>query len=179
MTYRLDFASFPNHPVVRRDVHDSAVQGTARLLDEAHDDEHARLARDALELLAGPVAPLLRRDLRVGVPDGRRHLNGMFATIVDAGQLPLDPGVAGARAAGPHGIAQVDGGLEVAQELVAALGGARAHPAAKVRAAGVTAEVGLGQQEQVGLGGGGARGELLELGQGFLGGGLGRRRCRG
>lgn len=73
---------------------------------------------------------------------------------------------AGARVA--DGVAEVDSGVEVGEELVAALGGARADFGAEGGAAGVAcAQVGFGQEKEVCAGGGGAGCEGGDVGEGL------------
>ncbi len=75
----------------------------------------------------------------------------------------LQPAVAAAAAAVADDVAEVDGGLKVAGVLVAACRRAVANHRAKVRAARVAAEIGLGEQQQVDALGGGAAREGAEL----------------
>lgn len=84
------------------------------------------------------------------------------------GELLLDPPVAAAGARVADGVAEVDGGVEVGEELVAALGGAGADFGAEGGAAGVAcAQVGFGEEKEVCARGGGAGGEGGDVGEGL------------
>lgn len=72
-------------------------------------------------------------------------------------------------------VAEVDGMFEVVGELVPAAAGATAHDAAKGAAAGITAQEGFREEEEVDRASGGALGDALEQGERLGRGGLGGR----
>lgn len=143
------------------------LTASSSLFNHSSNDEDASLSRDAFELLSSSIATL------------PGHFTTSLGARVDlvGRKLSLDPRVAGA---GPSadGVAEVHGGLEVPQVLLPALGRAGPDLAAEIRAPGVAAQIGLREQQDVGLFGGGAAGELVELRQRLLAGRLGPRRCR-
>ena len=147
--YWHDLAALPYHALLGTHVHDRAVQAAARLLDTSHHQKHARIPRNALNLLTRAVAP-----------------HGITAT--DAPRHPLIPGAG----AVPNRVAQVSRGVEVARELVAARLGAPADDAPEGLAARVAPDEGLGQRQDVHAQGRGARGETREEGEGERRGGL-------
>lgn len=161
-TYRHDLAALAQRARARADVHHRAVERAARALNQPDDEKDARLRRDPLQLLPRAISPL----------------NALLRIIITAvaTELPLDPRVASAAAAVAGGVAEVDGGLKVARVLFAAGVAAVADDAAKVRAARVPANVGLGEQQQVDALRGGAAGEEREL---LERGGLGGLRAGG
>lgn len=97
ITYRHNLPPFPQHPLPRIHIHNRAIQSPTRLLNHPRSKKHTRLPGHLLQDLPRPIATTIRAP---------RH-----------GQSALNPVIP--RAGG--GIAQVDGGLEVLQELVAAV----------------------------------------------------------
>jgi hypothetical protein len=132
-TYWHDLAPLSKHALGRTNVYDGAVQTTTSLLDAPHDYEQARRLGNVLQPLPRPI-PSRRLCLPPDLP---------------MAELPPHPGIPAAGAIA-HDVSKVDGVPEVGEVLVSALGGAVANGAAKGRAAGVAAEVGLGQEEDVG-----------------------------
>lgn len=160
--YRHDLPPLANDALLGAYINDSTVERPTRLLDQTRDQEHARLSSDALKLLPRAIPAQGCRPITTTPTD----IHG----LEPAGH----PVVARARALAHH-VAEVDGLLKVPQVLVAALGAAAADDAAEGRAARVAAQVGLGQQEDVGgVVAGGAAGDLAQLGEGGRGGGLRR-----
>lgn len=91
-THRHDLPPLPNDAVRRIHKHTPAVEAPAGLLDQAHDQEHAGLRRDALQLLARPVAGALPVHARA-VGTGVAEVDGLLPVLV-----VLRPALAGARA---------------------------------------------------------------------------------
>lgn len=163
--YRHDFSPLANDALLRADINNSTVQAPTRLLNQPSDQEHPRLSSDPLELLPGTVAA--------------QRLRRPITTDIHGLEPAGDPVVprAGALA---HDVAEVDGLLKVAQVLVAALGAAAPDDAPEGRAPRVPAQVGLGQEQDVGgVVAGCAAGDLAQLGEGRGCCRLGRGGARG
>lgn len=151
-THWHDFSSFPNHSFRWTHIHRSAVQTAASLLNTAHDKKHSRLPRNSLQLLPRPIAPdtLLFVVFLLSIPHNR--------------QFPPHPRLPTALPTRPNHIAQVHGTLEIPEILVSPFGRPAPDHAPKRRAARVAAQVGLGEQQDVGaVGGCCATGEMAEL----------------
>lgn len=159
-TYRHDFSPLANDALLRADINNSTVQTTARLLNQPSDQENPRLSSNPLKLLPSTITPQRRR----------RPITTDIHSLKPA-RNPVIPR-AGALA---HDVAEVDGLLEVPQVLVAALGAAAPDDAPEGRPSWVPAQVGLGQEEDVGgVVAGCAAGDLAQLGEGRGRRGLGR-----
>lgn len=151
-TYRHDLPPLANNALLRADINNSTVQAPTRLLNQPSDQEHPRLSSNPLKLLPRTITAQRRRS---PVTTADIH------SLEPAG----DPVVPGTRALA-HDVAEVDGLLKVAQVLVAALGAAAADDAPEGRPPRVPAQVGLGQEEDVGgVVAGCAAGDLAQLGE--------------
>lgn len=163
--YRHHLAPLADDALLGAHVHHRAVQAPARLLDAPRHHEHARLARDALQLL--PRA----------VPAHRRRLAAAAAAAVRAAELAPDPPRPGARAAA-HRVPEVDRPVKVRGELLAAGVRALADDAPERAPARVAPQVRLGQQQDVDVLRGGAARDVGEGGERGRPGGAGGRRGR-
>lgn len=166
MAHWHDLPPLPNDTSRRAHVDDRAIQASARLLDAPCHEEDAGLSRDAFEFLPRAIATLVG-GLRLAVlgmvlGDGAHGVGAQF---------PADPGAPGAGTVA-HRVSEVHGPLEVAEILLAAPRCPPADDAAKCRPAGVPAEVGLREEQEVDLLCCRAAGELLQVLQGLPGGGL-------
>lgn len=103
------------------------------------------------------------------------------AATTDKGRLaPRQPPVPPAGAPLADHVAQVDGALEVAAELLPPLCGPFADDGAEARPPRVAPQVGFREDEQVGVQGGGAAGDGGEALHGaWQAGGVGSGACRG
>lgn len=158
---RHDLAALADDAAPRAHVHAGAVQTAARALDKARHDEDARVARDALERFPRAVATVTVRDARARAR----------ARVLRARQRAVEPSVVCAVGR----VAEIDGSVEVVQELLAAGRIARADSGAKGAGARVAAEVGFREEDKVDAGGPGCGGGLREGREGGGGGGKGVR----
>lgn len=151
-TYRHDLPPLPNHPAPRTDIDHRAIQTPAGLLHTPNHDKHARPCRNLLKRLTGTIAPLPRTTLSLTL-----LLQNHQPIIVR--QLAPDPLLPATSASVADNVAEIDRGLKVRKVLVTARGGAPADDASETGAAWVAADVGLGEEQEVGAGGLGAGGE--------------------
>ena len=118
MTYRLHLSPLADYSERRTHVNDGTVQAAASLFDDTNNDEDARLPCNALNFFPRTIAS----------QGGRGHI---FAALepVDGlmwtAQSPLHPIIARTGSI-PNSVAEINGALEVVQELFSAL--ARASP---------------------------------------------------
>lgn len=118
-------------------INNRAIQTAPSPFNHPRNHKNPRCPREPLQCLPRPIAPKVL-PLRTG-------------------QFPLHPLIPRSRGRIP----QINGRIEVLQELVPAVWCARAHCSAEVTGAWVTAQVGFGEEEEMDVLGGGVFGDAL------------------